>query len=83
MFWNDFTLIFLFRLIMYRKALTFESMMQTLIVFALFIAAVAYTGWLVYKNFAAKDNCSTGCGKCNAVDFVKIEEQLKKQKVVN
>jgi hypothetical protein len=54
-------------------------MVQQFLVALAFAAALFYVGRLLYKSFQAKSACSTGCGKCGAVDFKKIEEQLKKQ----
>jgi hypothetical protein len=54
-------------------------MIQQVIVIAIFIVAVAYIGRLVYKSFQAKSACDSGCGKCGAVDFNKIEKQLKEK----
>jgi hypothetical protein len=51
-------------------------MIQTIIVAFVFIAAVVYVGNLVYKAFQSKSSCSSGCGKCGAVDFDKINKQL-------
>jgi len=51
-------------------------MIQLIIIGAIFLGAVFYVGRLIYRSFHAK-SCATGCGKCNAVDFNKIEEQLK------
>ena len=54
-------------------------MIQQLIVVCVFIAAVIYSGWLIYKSFNTRSACATGCGKCNAVDFEKIEQELKRK----
>jgi hypothetical protein len=54
-------------------------MIQQLIVIAIFIAALAYVGRLIYKSFQAKSACDSGCAKCSAVDFNKIEKQLKEK----
>jgi hypothetical protein len=32
---------------------------------------------MIYRQFQAKSACATGCGKCSAVDFKKIEAELK------
>lgn len=52
-------------------------MLQLVIVILLFAAAALYLGRLIYHSFRAKSACSTGCGKCGAVDFEKIEKQLQ------
>lgn len=54
-------------------------MIQSILVGIIFIAAVVYVGRLVYKSFVAKSGCDSGCGKCGAVDFSKIEKQLKEK----
>jgi bacterioferritin-associated ferredoxin len=56
-------------------------MAQTLLVIALFITALAYLSRLVYKQLQAKAACATGCGKCNAIDFKKIEADMLKKGV--
>lgn len=53
-------------------------MVQELIIAVLFLAAVAYLGYLVYKNFQARSGCSSGCGSCG-IDFSKIEKNLQKK----
>jgi len=52
-------------------------MIQQLLVGLVFSGALFYVGRMIYKSFQAKSACSTGCGKCGAVDFQKIEQQLK------
>lgn len=54
-------------------------MIQEIIIGILFIAAIVHIGRLVYKNFQARSGCATGCGKCGAIDFDKIEAQIQKQ----
>jgi hypothetical protein len=54
-------------------------MIQQIIIGLLFTAALIYVGRLIYKSFQAKSGCATGCGKCGAVDFEKIEKQLQQK----
>jgi bacterioferritin-associated ferredoxin len=54
-------------------------MIQQLIVSVIFLASLAYVGRLIYKSLKAKSGCASGCGKCGAVDFQKIEARIKKQ----
>jgi len=54
-------------------------MLQSIFVALLFLTAVAYTLRLVWKTFFEKAECASGCGKCGAVDFGKIEQQLKEK----
>lgn len=54
-------------------------MAQTIFVIALFVAAIAYLGRLIYKQLQAKSACATGCGKCGAIDFKKIESEMLKK----
>ncbi|SKC71861.1 FeoB-associated Cys-rich membrane protein [Ohtaekwangia koreensis] len=54
-------------------------MIQSLIVGFIFLLAVVYVGRLIYKNFQSKSVCESGCGKCGAVDFNKIEKQLREK----
>ena len=57
-------------------------MIQQILVGLMFLGAVFYAGRLVYKSFQGKAaGCSTGCGKCGAVDFEKIEAQIKNNKL--
>lgn len=50
-------------------------MLQQTIIILLFISALAYLGRMIYRSFQSK-SCATGCGKCSAVDFNKIEKQI-------
>jgi hypothetical protein len=54
---------------------------QQLIIAILFVAALAYLGYIVYKSFQARSGCSSGCGSCG-IDFNKIEKQAER-KVAN
>jgi hypothetical protein len=54
-------------------------MIQSILVGLIFIAALLYVGRLVFRSFQAKSDCATGCGKCGAVDFKKLEAQLKEK----
>jgi len=54
-------------------------MIQQVIVILIFLGAVFYVGRLIYKSLQAGSACATGCGKCGAVDFNKIEKQLKEK----
>jgi len=55
--------------------------LQQIILLLLFFGAVFYLGRILYKSFHAKSGCASGCGKCGAVDFSKIEQQLKERKL--
>jgi hypothetical protein len=54
-------------------------MVQSIIVLVIFALAVFYVGRLAYKSFfkAKAGECASGCGKCGAVDFSKLEQELK------
>jgi hypothetical protein len=54
-------------------------MLQQVIVVLIFISALAYLLRLVIKSFQSKGECASGCGKCGALDFKKIEEQINKK----
>jgi bacterioferritin-associated ferredoxin len=54
-------------------------MIQTAVVFLIFAVAAAYLVRLVIKSFSSKTGCESGCGKCGAVDFNKIEKELKRK----
>jgi len=53
---------------------------QQILLALFFLAAVYYLGSIIYKSFQAKSGCASGCGKCGAVDFAKIEQQIKEKK---
>jgi hypothetical protein len=57
-------------------SINFASMMQHLIIALLFLSAITYLGWVVYRSFNNK-SCPSGCAKCSAVDFKKLEADLK------
>jgi len=53
-------------------------MIQQILVILIFLVAVGYLARMVYKSFQGKSSgCATGCGKCGAVDFEKIEAEIK------
>jgi len=54
---------------------------QEIILGITFLGAVGYLGSLAYKSLHAKSGCASGCGKCGAVDFTKIEQQIKAKKL--
>lgn len=58
--------------------------MEGVIIAAAFILAAGYLGKLVYRSFRGASGCgSSGCGKCNTIDFDKIEKQVKTRGIVN
>jgi hypothetical protein len=52
-------------------------MIQEIVVLLIFAGALGYLGRILYKQFQAKTACASGCSKCGAVDFKKIEAELK------
>jgi hypothetical protein len=56
-------------------------LLQQIILILIFLGAVVYLGSIIYKSFHAKSGCASGCGKCGAIDFAKIEQQLKEKKI--
>lgn len=54
-------------------------MLQQILVGVIFLGALLYVGRLIYKSFHAKAGCATACGKCGAIDFQKMEAQIKKE----
>lgn len=55
-------------------------MIQQLIILLIFAAAVFYLGYIIYKNFSAKEtDCGGTCG-CSKVDFKKIEKEASLKK---
>jgi hypothetical protein len=57
----------------------YDMIIQQLVILLLFAGAVAYLGRMVYRSFQAKHACSTGCSKCGAIDFDKIEKEIAKK----
>ena len=53
-------------------------MAQQIIIAFLFLAAVGYLGYIVYKSFQSRSGCSSGCGSCG-IDFSKLQKDLKKK----
>jgi hypothetical protein len=54
-------------------------MVQQIIIIALFLAALGYLGYIIYKNFT-DSGCSSGCGSCG-LDINKIRKHLEKNAV--
>lgn len=54
-------------------------MIQEIIVLIIFAAALFYLGRLAYRSFSQDSSCPKGCGSCAAVDFKKIQEQVKEK----
>lgn len=54
-------------------------MIQEIIVWIIFATALFYLGGLAYRSFAQDSGCPKGCGSCNAVDFEKIQQQIKEK----
>lgn len=50
-------------------------MVQHLIIAVLFLAALAYLGYITYKSFSST-GCPSGCGSCG-IDFSKIRKDLQ------
>jgi hypothetical protein len=56
-------------------------MLQEILVVLIFLGSLTYLSSILYKTFVVKNTgCATGCGKCGAVDFQKIEKQLKEKR---
>ena len=53
--------------------------LQQVLLGLIFLGAVVYIGSMVYKSFQAKTGCASGCGKCGAIDFAKIERQVQEK----
>lgn len=53
---------------------------QQIIIAVLFLAALGYLVYQVYKAFVSRKDCSSGCGTCG-VDFNQIREELRKKGV--
>jgi hypothetical protein len=59
----------------------FYAMLQQAFIVVIFVAAIIYLGSVIYKIFRAKSGCASGCGKCGAVDFSKIEQQIREKNI--
>jgi len=55
---------------------------QEIIIAIVFLSSLGFVARLVYKSFQAKRACSSGCGKCSAVDFVALEKKISSSKSV-
>lgn len=54
-------------------------MVQEILLGIIFLAALVYLGNIIYRSFNPKNGvCDKGCSGCNAVDFKKLEQQIKK-----
>jgi hypothetical protein len=53
-------------------------MTQLIIIGILFLAALAYLGYSIYKNFRADAGCSSGCTSCG-IDIGKIRKELEEK----
>ena len=51
-------------------------MAQLIIIGILFLAALGYLGYSIYKNFRADAGCSSGCSSCG-IDLSKIRKELE------
>ena len=59
----------------------FYAVLQQILIVVIFLGAIIYLGLMVYRAFQARSGCASGCGKCGAVDFAKIEQQLRDKKI--
>lgn len=55
-------------------------MAQLIIIAILFLAALSYLGYAMYKNFRADRGCSSGCTSCG-IDISKIRKELDEKSV--
>lgn len=53
-------------------------MVQQVIIAILFMAALGYVGYIIYKSLRADSGCSSGCGSCG-IDFSKLEKEFPKK----
>ena len=53
-------------------------MVQAVLIGVLFLAAVIYLGYSVYKNFRADAGCSSGCSACG-IDLSKILKEIEQK----
>lgn len=50
-------------------------MIQEILVFAIFIAAISYVGYLLWKSINTDKDCGTGCN-CDPGDVKKMRKQM-------
>lgn len=55
-------------------------MVQLVVIGVLFLAALIYLGYSVYKSFRADAGCSSGCGSCG-IDLSKIRKEIEQKAV--
>ena len=55
-------------------------MLQQILIGIIFLLAAGYLGNMIFQSFQAKKSCASGCGKCDAIDFEKIEKQITASK---
>ncbi len=57
-------------------------MVETIIIFVIFLAAVGYLLNVVRKSFSTKSSgCAKGCGSaCSSIDLKKIEAEISRKK---
>lgn len=53
-----------------------SELIQNIVIIVLCAAALFFLVQKLYKSFTKK-GCGTGCGACGAVDFKKMEKQIK------
>ena len=51
-------------------------LIQNIIIITICLVAAAFLFKKFYKSFTEK-GCSKGCGSCGAIDFKKLEKQIK------
>lgn len=50
-------------------------MIQGVIIAIVFVLAIGYLGYSIWKQFSTKKGCPGGCG-CSGIDIEKIEKEL-------
>jgi hypothetical protein len=54
-------------------------MIQNIIIFLIFLAAVTYVARLLLRTFFSNSSgCAKGCGSCSTIDLKKIEADMKR-----
>lgn len=53
-----------------------SELAQNIVILLICVAALIFLGLKFYKSFTEK-GCGTGCGACGAIDFEKMEKQIK------
>ena len=66
-------------LVLEASALYLCTMVQEILIGFIFLAALGFLAYLIFRSFTAKEGCSTGCGACTPADFKKMDISSKEE----